>query len=476
MNFTLRSKLTLSYMLVALLSVFLISILANFFLERQFKDYVINKQEKRNQEIVAIISQQYNSGNWSTAVIESIGVDALSQGLIVKVRGLSGNTIWDATVHNNGLCAQMLAHMARNMQSLYPNWKGAYTEKSYPIVQNFKNVGSVDIGYWGPYFFSDNDLAFINILDRILIGVGILSLLFSLLLGAIMSRRLSAPISRVIVAAQLIAKGHFGSRIVEHSDTKEISQLTSTINDLAETLQKQGSLRKRLTADIAHELRTPLATLRSHLEAMIDGIWVPDSERLQNCHQEIMRISRMVGELEKLARYESEILILHKTDFDLSDTVKRVLQNFEDDFPGKVTTISFAGEPAFVTADQDKIGQVISNLLINTLKYTQRNGRIDVSVKNAEFVAEIRVKDDGIGISEEDLPFIFERFYRVDKSRNRQTGGLGIGLAIAKAIVEAHRGTISVTSKLNEGTEFTATIPKRLETPSASSSKTDKMI
>lgn len=193
---------------------------------------------------------------------------------------------------------------------------------------------------------------------------------------------------------------------------------------------------------------------------MIDGIWKPDHERLQDCHEEIMRISRMVGELERLARYESEKMILNKTQFDVTDSVKHIIQKFEGDWLGKEVSISFSGESASVYADQDKIGQVISNLLTNALKYTPKGGRVDVSVKNTEHGAEIRVRDDGIGISQEDLPFIFERFYRVDKSRNRQTGGLGIGLAIARAIVEAHQGTIKASSKLNEGTEFTVTIPK----------------
>jgi two-component system sensor histidine kinase BaeS len=459
LKYTLMSKLTVSYIAVALLGIFLVSILANLFLDSQFQNYVIKTLEQRNQEIVAMVGQQYNGGRWATDVIANIGVNALSDGLIVKVKDLSGNTIWDATVHNNGLCAQMLAHMARNMQSRYPGWKGGYTQKTYTVEQNFQNVGTVQIGYWGPFFFNDNDLAFITTLNRILFGVGILSLVFSLILGAVMARRLTAPISRVIATAEMIAAGYYESRISERSNTREISQLTSTVNDLAETLQKQELLRKRLTADVAHELRTPLAILRSHLEAMIDGIWETDNERLRNCYEEVMRISRMVGELEKLARYESENLSLNKTHFDMADTANRIAKSLENDFRGKEVTIAFSGEETFVDADEDKIGQVICNLLTNALKYTPEGRRVDVSVTNTGLTAEVRVRDNGIGIAEEEQHFIFERFYRADKSRNRQTGGLGIGLAIAMAIIEAHRGAINVQSKLGEGTDFTVTIP-----------------
>jgi signal transduction histidine kinase len=261
------------------------------------------------------------------------------------------------------------------------------------------------------------------------------------------------------MSAEMIAKGYYGSRITERSDTREISQLTTTVNELAETLEEQELLRKRLTADVAHELRTPLAILRSHLEAMIDGIWETNNDRLRNCHEEVMRISRMVNELEELARYESDSLNLNRTRFDAADITERIIRNFENDSKSKGITIAYLGEKALIYADQDKIGQVVINLLTNALKYAPTGGRIDVSVKSTGLEAEIRVRDNGIGISDNDLPFIFERFYRVDRSRHRQTGGLGIGLAIAKAIVEAHRGTINVKSKLNDGTEFTVAIP-----------------
>lgn len=463
MRYSLRTKLSLSYVLVALLLVAVISFLTNFLLEKQFKNYIIQQQEQRNKDTVSLISQQYKGAEagWDGAGIESIGVSALEQGIIVKVKDSSGQMIWDATVHNNGMCSTMLAHMAQNMASRYPNFKGGYVETSYPVIHNFAQVGSVDIGYYGPYYFNDNDLAFINTLNKMLVGVGIFSLLFALLLGEIMARRLSMPISRVIASARQISKGYFDDRVSDKSNTKEIGQLTTTINDLAETLERQETLRKRLTADVAHELRTPLATLQSHLEAMIDGIWKPDAERLKSCHEEIMRINRMVGDLEKLARYESENLILNKTDFDISALIQHILNNFETDFAGKRIEISFNEVEERINADKDKISQVMINLISNALKYTPHGGSVEINVKGSDTKTEIRVKDTGMGIPPEDLPHIFERFYRADKSRNRMTGGSGIGLAIVKAIIEAHKGSVTVQSELGKGTEFTVILPKQ---------------
>lgn len=307
---------------------------------------------------------------------------------------------------------------------------------------------------------SDNDLAFINTLNKILIGVGVFSVILSLVLGGIMARMLSLPIARVISSAQSIARGYFSDRITEESSTEEICQLTSTINNLAQTLEKQEALRKKMGADVAHELRTPLATLQSHMEAMIDGIWEPDADRLKSCYEEIIRINKMVGDLEKLAKYESESLVLNKTVFDMTELIRRIICNFEPEFKNNGIDIAFEGKAEEIFADRDKMSQVIINLVSNALKYTQTGGMVGISVESKEDMLEIRVKDNGQGIPEEDLPFVFERLYRADKSRNRLTGGAGIGLTIAKTIVEAHDGNIEVYSKVNEGTEFLITLPK----------------
>ncbi|MCX7709135.1 MAG: ATP-binding protein [Clostridia bacterium] len=461
MKLSLRTKLSLSYVFVAMVCVFLISIFTNLFLDKHFKEYVVKNQERKNRETVTLVSQQYKpDGKWDTAMIESIGINALEQGMIIRVTDKSGNVVWDATLHNNGLCQQMIAHMAHNMSSRYPHWNGEYKEDPYPILYNLAEVGKIQIGYYGPYYFTDSDLIFINTLNNLAIAVGIFSLLLSLGIGAIMAKRLSTPISRVINTAQSISQGEFGDRVNERSTTMEISQLTDTINHLAETLENQEKLRKRLTGDVAHELRTPLATLQSHLEAMIDGIWKPDTERLKSCHEEIMRINRMVGDLEKLAKYESENLILNKTRFDISELIQHILHNFEKDFLNKEIEIKFTGEEEVISADKDKMSQVIVNLISNASKYTPSHGTVEVFVKGTEDITEISVKDTGNGIPPEDLPHIFERFYRADKSRNRLTGGAGIGLTITKSIVEAHKGKIMVQSELEKGTEFIISLPK----------------
>lgn len=462
MKVSLRTKLTLSHISTALICVALISIFSNIILERYFQDYVKSNQEKKNTEVVSLFSYNYERNEqWDVESLQDIGIYALERGMIVDVKDSSGNTVWDAMTYNNGWCEQMLAHMTQNMYSRYPNWKGELVSTSYPVFYKSGQVGSIDIGYYGPFYFDDNDLAFITALNRIFISVGIFSLLLAFLFGSIISKRITTPITRVISSAQMIAKGYFGDRSNEQSNTKEISQLTDTINDLAATLETQEKLRKRLTGDVAHELRTPVATLQSHLEAMLDGIWEPSSDRLTSCHEETMRINRMIGDLEKLARYESDNMILNKEEFDLCELLKRIMHNFENEFLQKNIKILTLCEHNKLFADRDKISQVLVNLISNALKYSDNDSQVTIAVAEDEASTKITVNDTGIGISEDDLPYVFERFYRADKSRNRMTGGSGIGLTIAKSIIDAHKGSISVSSKLNEGTVFTVVLPKQ---------------
>lgn len=460
MLYSLRTKLSVSYVVLTLIGVVLISVLTNIFLERHFREYIIRSQEQKNMEIVNLVAQQYGDrGKWESGMVENIGIYALEQGLIIKVRDFSGGTVWDATIHNNGLCQQMMTHMSENMIKRYPHMKGGYVESKYPVIYGMNQVGLVEIGYYGPFYLNDADLAFINAINRVLLGVGAFSLVLALFLGNLMAKRLSTPISRAVNTAHMISKGYYDDRIKEGSNTTEIKQLTSTINNLAETLEKQEELRKRLTADLAHELRTPVATLQSHMEAMIDGIWKPDVERLESCHEEIMRIGRMVGDLEKLARFESGNLILNKSGFDVMELAGHIIKNFEPEFNNKGVFIFLAGEELFITADKDKISQVIVNLISNALKFTDSGDRVEVIVRRGADSAQIVIRDTGKGIPAEDIPYIFERFYRADKSRNRLTGGSGIGLTIAKTLIEAHNGKIYVSSELNRGTEFTVDLP-----------------
>ncbi|OPX43682.1 signal transduction histidine-protein kinase BaeS [Ruminiclostridium hungatei] len=458
---SLRTKLSLSYIIAAVIIVFLINILTNLFVVKHFKEYVNENQQLRNKEIVATLAAQYKgNGKWNLDSVASIGESYLVNGIIIKVVDAKGSILWDAKEHNNGMCQKIIEHMAANASGASETKASQYSAVPYSLYSSLNKVGMVEIGPYLPDYLNEHDKAFIEAFNGVLMGVGVFSLIFALLLGTIMSRRLSSPISRVISAAGSISKGFYNERIAQSTNITEIIELTSTVNNLAESLEQQEALRKRLTGDVAHELRTPLATLQSHMEAMIDGIWTADAERLRSCHEEIVRISKLVGDLEKLTKYENEKLVMEKTDFDVGELAKRLLQNFESQFLGKDIRLEFTETEAIIYADRDKISQVLVNLFSNALKFTAAGGRVSVLVLREQGCVKIVVEDNGVGIPGEDLPYIFERFYRADKSRNRLTGGSGIGLTISRAIINAHEGSIDVESIPDRGTKFTVILPE----------------
>lgn len=463
MKKNLRNRLSLSYIFITMICVALISILSHFFLESQFRNYIIQQRERENKIIVSSMSQQYDeNGNFNIDVIESIGVGAIENGLFITVKDASDKTIWDAETYNNLKCEEVKSRLVSTMEKLFPMWNGEYTKDDYPIVKNSAKVGTITIGHYGPFYYDENDIMYSKTLNKILIGVGITSLCFALILGLIMAEGLSRPILKVINIAEMISKGNYGQKIEKKSKIEEIDKLTNSINSLGNSLHEQEKLRKRLTRDISHELRTPLSTLQSHMEALIDGIWEPTPDRLISCHEEIIRLKRLVGDLEKLAQYESENLILTKTKFNISEVVKNIVLNFETEFLNKEVNLIFDEKDIMVNLDKDKISQVIVNLISNSLKYTAKGGKVEIYLFEDKKYIELTVEDTGIGISPANLPHIFERFYRADESRNKLTGGAGIGLTISKSIVEAHEGNITVESTIGKGTKFIVKMPNIL--------------
>jgi two-component system, OmpR family, sensor histidine kinase BaeS len=283
------------------------------------------------------------------------------------------------------------------------------------------------------------------------------------LLGAYLARRLSKPITDVIAATGRIAEGNYSDRLTHAENTLELVALSHSVNSLAASLESQESLRKRLTADVAHELRTPLTTLQSTVEAMLDGVWAADERHLASCREEILRLNKLVDELSTLSRYESESLRLDTVVFDLQELCAQTVHNFEVAARQKGVSLTCSGKAAVVSADRDKIGQIIINLLHNALKFTPAGGSIALETRCEADRAIFRIRDTGCGIAPEHLPFIFERFYRADPSRTRETGGSGIGLAIAMAIAKAHGGEIRVNSTVGQGSEFELSLPSHCE-------------
>lgn len=449
MKISLRVKLTAAFISLALLLILLFSFVANSLLEQQFTAYIVNRLAQKSQDLVTLVNASYQDWGrvWYEEGMHSIGTNAMLDGLILRFEDADGKVLWDARTHDDGMCSSILEQMAVNMQEHRPGFEGGYQETLKPLTDQGITIGYLAIGYYGPYFFSSQDLAFLGTLNNYIVWMALLSSLASLFLGQWLGWRVSRPITEVIGTTEKIAAGNFGSRASCKVNTRELVDLTDAVNRMGRSLEEQERIRQRLTSDVAHELRTPIATLQSHLEAMIDGVWPADTARLTSCHEETIRLAGLVGDLEQLMQFENQIQKPHFKTVDLDDLIRNLLRNFENDFRRKSIRLSYDGSMETVECDPDKISQVLVNLLSNALKYTNEGGQVKVRLSGSPEQVQVTVEDSGIGISEADLPHIFNRLYRADQSRDRQTGGSGIGLTIARAIVRAHQGVLAVKSR-----------------------------
>lgn len=457
---SLRKQLSLSIFLILFLTIFLTGILSNWLINREFEKYIIQLGEERRENIVDELSKQYDGlkRDWKKDYVHAIGMNALYDGYIIKLYDAGNHVVWDAENHDMSLCGQIMDEISLRMEER--GSKGGFVENAYELNQNGKKTGSLSVKYYGPFFMNEADFDFINVMNRVLIFIGVLSGVCSVIAGCLLARRISRPVTKTAYIAKQISEGNYNIRFEPGTRIKELDDLAEAINQLSDGLGKQENLRKRLTADVAHELRTPLTSLSSHLEAMMEGLWEPTYERLGSCFEEVKRLGTLVADLEQLARMEGENLVLRKSKEDLLNLVKIVSETMNGELLKRNLSFSLEGTPVLVEIDKDRISQVIANLLSNAMKYTPEGGSIKVIVTETSKDGVIKVIDNGIGIPERELPLIFERFYRSDKSRDRKTGGAGIGLAIVKSIVTAHGGRVVAESTVERGSCFIVSIPK----------------
>jgi signal transduction histidine kinase len=352
--------------------------------------------------------------------------------------------------------------MAANMASYSNKWSGEYQENTYDILLSNQRIGTLTTGFVGPYYFNDEELIFIKALNTLFVMIGISSLVIAFTIGIFMSVKIANPLDKISKKALGLAEGKYKERLKDDSNTKEISILTDTINQLSDALESKDKLRKQLTQDVAHELRTPLTSVQGHMEAMIDGVWEMNVDRLSSCYEEIIRIKKLIGSIEDLSGVENDNLLLNKEEFNFISLVKRLLNNYHNELMAKNINVVYEEKEQLIYADKDKMSQILNNLISNSIKYSKEETKVYITCNIDSQKFTIHFKDTGIGIRDTDLPFIFERFYRADKSRSTQTGGVGIGLTITKAIVNAHGGDIEAKSVYGEGTEFIITLPNMI--------------
>jgi signal transduction histidine kinase len=275
------------------------------------------------------------------------------------------------------------------------------------------------------------------------------------------SARIITPLQHLLVASRRIASGHYAERVPAGADD-ELGTLAAQFNTMAAELEAAERRRVALIGDVAHELRTPLATIEGYTEGLLDGVVAPGEETWALLHDEVGRLRRLVQDLQELSRAEARQLPLQLRPCQPAELVDQAVRRIASQYTEKGVTLTtdIASDFPPVQADADRITQVLINLLGNALRSTPSGGNVRVSAERQGDAVAFHVADSGIGIALEHLSHLFERFYRVDKARSRALGGSGIGLTIAKALVEAHDGQIWVTSPgLDQGATFSFTLP-----------------
>lgn len=300
--------------------------------------------------------------------------------------------------------------------------------------------------------------------NGILVVVGIIFIL--LLLGTISYieytvRHVSKPFVEVMSAVDMVARGDLSVRVSENFPG-EFNKLTKSFNRMVKELEEVEDNRRRLTADVAHELRTPLHILQGNLEGMQDGIYPMDEEQLKILLEETKILSRLVDDLQILSLAESKQLSLNFGDIDVNELLVEAAAGFMSQAESLGIELSVSSSPdcANISGDRERLGQVIRNIIANGLRFTPSGGKITLSSIQDDGDILIQISDTGEGIPEEDLTHVFDRFWKGDQSRIRQAGvGSGLGLSIAKSIVEMHQGEISVESRIKQGSTFTVRLP-----------------
>jgi signal transduction histidine kinase len=385
----------------------------------------------------------------------------------------------------NGLGAGMLGMMDQRLiltdargQVLYDTnsefvgktFSASQTQLGAPIQVGGETVGTLLVTPGSELVSGTPAGDFVRTVNQSIWIAVVVASMVALILGAGLFFQITAPLRRLQRAAQAISAGDFSQRVTIQSKD-EIGDLGRTFNRMAKNLSHAQVQRRQLVADVAHELRTPIAVMQANLEGMQDGVVPNDPEQLESLHEQAVHLGRLVGDLRLLSLAEAGELSLERQPTDLGALVAKAATQFQPRAGQKniVLDVQVGKDLPLVVVDADRINQAVNNLLENALRFTPDCGRIEIGVgvaKSSPEQVRLWVTDTGYGIAPEDLPFIFDRFYRGDKSRSRSSGGSGLGLAIVKQLVEVQGGTVEAVSPADpsgdhpaHGTRMTITLP-----------------
>lgn len=440
MGHSLRFRLLMATIFVVLVAVSFTSLVASNTTAGAFRHFVRHDREERIQRFAVVLGAVYaQAQSWEMAqpMAEGIGIMV---GARVVVADVNGKIVGDS---GRELVGNIIG----------ANWPAALAD----VVVDGATVGRLYLNpSGGP---PAADMTFMRTVNRSIVIGALMGGLVAVIVMLAISRRIIQPVERLTVAAHQMEKGDLTARVnVQSSD--EIGQLARAFNAMADGLTRQERLRRNMVSDVAHELRTPLTNIRGYLEAAQDGVMPLDAVLVDNLHEEAMLLNRLADDLQELALAEAGQLRLARQSVDIGDAAQAAAEAVRPQADARGLRLALDLPPdLLVEADAHRVAQVLRNLLNNALDFTPRGGQITIAARREGAFAITEVRDTGPGIAPEHLPFVFERFYRADKSRARTTGGAGLGLAIVKQLIEAQGGRVWVNSTLGTGSAFGFALP-----------------
>jgi two-component system sensor histidine kinase BaeS len=445
---TLQPRLVAAFAAVAAAAIGVFAALTLWTSRGDVTDLVRKQRQATARDVAATLAGAYRAaGGWAAADLRAARAVAVAGGATLEVRDSSGATVF---VPGQGL--------GRGPQS--GRGPGAASELTGPSSSRQVVVAGKAVGTAVLHFPRDAlppaERQLRDALTRTtVIGIGIAAAV-ALVAGALVAGWIRRPLRRLIAAVGRIEAGDRGAR-ANLVAPGELGELADAVDRMAASLEREDALRTALVSDVAHELRTPVTILQAECEAMLDGVSEPSSAKISSLHDEVLRLGRVVEDLEALASAEAAGLRLERRTVDLAAVAGEVVELLSAQFAAAGIELTRRLEPVELQGDATRLGQVVRNLLTNALKFTPAGGRVEILVERRDGRARCVVSDTGSGIPPDDLPHVFERFWRGSGARG--TAGSGIGLAVVDELVRAHLGEVSAASPPSGGSVFTVSLP-----------------
>lgn len=438
-------RLTLAFVAVALLAVAVLGGLTWATTQSQVSSLVKSRRAETAQEVATALADAYTAAaSWRNADPRPARALAMSAGASLLVRDNSGAVL--AFGHGMG---GGFGPMLR---------RGAATAlgdpQTIPVIASGRQVGTAELRF--PLAASAAEQQVRKVLGRTVVWGGALAAALAIIVGLLVARGIVQPVRRIAGAARSLAAGDRSVRVGE-AGPAELGRLGSAFNRMAETIEREDGLRRAFAADVAHELRTPLAIVQGELEALVDGVEEPTSERLASLQEETLRLARIVADVETLAAAESAQFRLQRERLDLADVAREAIAGLQSQAEASGLQVTTHLQPTPVEADRARLGQVVRNLLGNAIKFTPPGGSVEISAAPSDGEALLVVEDTGPGFTEDEAPHLFERFWRGRSARS--TDGSGVGLAVVSELVAAHGGRIQASPRPGGGARFTVRLP-----------------